>query len=96
MKAQRVHNKTAREWLIQFASTYRRQHRVDGHTALEATFDESRAAAEGSLLKFAASAYSGIGDNQRALERLIAAVERAAPLRHPYTPVGGSNAGSTT
>lgn len=63
--------KTARQWLIQFARSYRRKHSVSGHTALEAIYDESLAAQGDSLLKYAASAYSKCD-----LERLIRAVEK--------------------
>lgn len=63
--------KTARQWLIQFARSYRRNYKVSGHMALEAIYDQSRAAQEGSLLKYAASAYGKCD-----LERLIRAVEK--------------------
>jgi hypothetical protein len=70
MYPKKVHGKTARQWLIQFAQSYRRQHQVSGHVALEAIVDEAKGRS-GTLVNYAASCY-----HQVDLERLIKAVEK--------------------
>jgi hypothetical protein len=70
----RFNGKTARAWLIIFATGKMRLLKISAHIALEECYAEGMQAAAGSLYRFAAGAYENISQLQ--LQRLIAAVEK--------------------
>lgn len=66
--------RTARQWLVELAQSHKRRTRVDAHIALEEVYAELSRLPEGSIGRFASSAYENI--TQRQLTMLINAVDK--------------------